>query len=844
MLNFFEPASLKRRFVRHTNNLRIFLMAQRVARMAPAPQDARPIAFFKASSGLDDLSWNSAFHLLTSWGLRLQGIPVVFFACNHGMSRCVLGTNREDPSQTPPCHSCTYQSHALYTGANKHWFGFERNPELEKNLQGLNLDKLTRFSFQGIPLGELCLPGLRWILRRHNLVDDDATRFFFREYILSAFNIAQRFEEFLEQAQPQAIVLFNGQFFPEATAKWVAKQRGVRVVCHEVGLMPMTGFFTTGEATAYPIDIPDSFELNESQNGRLDEYLAKRFQGNFSMAGIQFWPNIKGLDEPFLLKAGQFKQIVPIFTNVIFDTSQPHANTVFTDMFAWLDLVLETARNHPETLFVIRAHPDETRAGKESQESVAGWVESRQATELPNIVFVPSTEYLSSYELIARSKFVLIYNSTIGLEASIMGAAVLSAGKARFTRYPSVFFPQSVSAYRAELEMFLAADHIPVPPGFKRNARRFLYYQLFRTSLPFGNYIDRGILPVNSCLKWFDPQELLPENSPALATITKGLLEDGDFLLEESAFQANGNTQASTSRHTPSLSTANLRHTLRQSFYQAEKLIHRARFAKLPEPKGGWPILLGISFPKSGTHLLDQVLIGFSDVAPFSRRLHSFYAQYDGETGRKHSKMETAAWLKSLRPLDVTSAHLFASPEAFDYVLTSAFIPFFIYRDPRDVAVSHVFYVTEMERSHVHHVYYQSLPDFESRLKASILGIPPTSLPRDVEFLDIAKRFEPYMGWLTQPQVLNIKYEDLIENRMVALNRIVDHFLIRVPLNIPRDAILSSIERSIDPRRSPTFRSGKTGEWQKYFGAEHRKLFKEVAGDLLIQLGYEKDYNW
>jgi hypothetical protein len=523
---------IQRRLVRHLNNWRIFQMARRVASRAPEAK-GRPIIFFKASSGIDDFSWNSAFHLLVSWGLRLQGVPVIFFACQAGMSRCVLGTDREHPEKAPPCRSCIYQSKTLYTGADVHWFRFQHDAALEKALGSLALAGLVDFTWQGIPLGALCLPGLRWILRRHNLVDDEKTRFFLREYILSAWRIAREFESLLERAQPQALVVFNGQFYPEATAKWVAGQRGVRVVTHEVGLQPMSAFFTDGEATAYPIAIPASFELDDGQNARLDEYLQKRFQGNFSMAGIKFWADMQGLDEAFLAKAASFRQIVPVFTNVIFDTSQPHANTVFIDMFAWLDLVLEVARAHPQTLFVIRAHPDETRAGKESQESVAAWVAARRATGLPNVIFVPSQTFLSSYELIARAKFVLIYNSTIGLEASIMGAAVLSAGKARFTQYPAVFFPQSVAAYRAKLEEFLSADKIDVPAEFRRNARRFLYYQLFRTSLPFGAYLERGILPVNARLKSFDPHELLPENSAAIATVTKGLLENGDFLLDE-----------------------------------------------------------------------------------------------------------------------------------------------------------------------------------------------------------------------------------------------------------------------------------------------------------------------
>jgi hypothetical protein len=286
-----------------------------------------------------------------------------------------------------------------------------------------------------------------------------------------------------------------------------------------------------------------------------------------------------------------------------------------------------------------------------------------------------------------------------------------------------------------------------------------------------------------------------------------------------------------------------LKSNLRSAIYQTEKIFQRARFSSVAAPKSGWPILLGISFPKSGTHLLDQILLGFNRVAPFSRRLHSFYAEYEGESGRKRSPEQALAWLDSLRPGDVASAHLFARDEVVKCVCAPDFIPYFIFRDPRDVVVSHVFYVTDMEARHVHHDYYQSLPDFDARLKVSILG-RLDSLEPDVEFPDIAARFAPYLGWLDQPSVLKIHFEDLINDRAAALNHIIDHFIARVPLQTSRQIILDSLESSINPSRSPTFRSGKTGEWKRHFTEEHKKIFKSVAGDLLIRLGYEKDNKW
>jgi hypothetical protein len=200
-------------------------------------------------------------------------------------------------------------------------------------------------------------------------------------------------------------------------------------------------------------------------------------------------------------------------------------------MFDWLDLVLEVVRNHRDTLFVIRAHPDELRVRKASRETVEGWAASRGVDKEPNVVFIGPRETLSSYELIQRSKFVMVYNSTIGLEASIMGAPVLCAGKARFTQYPTVFFPQTMDEIKNKTEEFLEAERIEVPPEFKRNARRFLYYQLFKTSLPFGRFLEPSVRTTQTKLKDFELNELL--NSETIKTILDGLLNDGDFLLKE-----------------------------------------------------------------------------------------------------------------------------------------------------------------------------------------------------------------------------------------------------------------------------------------------------------------------
>lgn len=534
--------SLRLSFHRQRNNLRVW-RAGNVQHSTLNVERSLPVIIFNASTRLTGISQNAAFSLLAGLSLQMAGVPVVNFACQAGMSRCPLGVihgaaNHDNPLAAPPCKACIAQSRPLFSHAPTVTFEYRVEHALAENLRDANVSELENFEFRisnfEIPLGQLVLPSLRWVLRRHHLADDEPTRFLFREFIQSAYRVAVEFDALLEQVEPRAVIVFNGQFFPEAAAKWAAKLRGVQVITHEVGLRPFSAFFTTGEATAYPLHIPADFELNEPQNRRLDEYLSQRMKGQFSMAGIQFWPEMSGLGEDFLRRAASFRQIVPVFTNVIFDTSQPHANVVFEHMFAWLDLALELARNHPDTLFVLRAHPDEARPGKESRESVAQWVAQTGAAALPNILFVDAGEPLSSYELIQRSKFVMLYNSTIGLEASILGAVVLCGGRARFTQLPTVFFPQTVEAYRQQAEEFLAAEKIAVPAEFARNARRFLYYQLYRSSLPFADFIEEdGIWPGFVRLKKFPPEKLIAERSLAMRAIVDGVLHGGDFMLTE-----------------------------------------------------------------------------------------------------------------------------------------------------------------------------------------------------------------------------------------------------------------------------------------------------------------------
>lgn len=252
------------------------------------------------------------------------------------------------------------------------------------------------------------------------------------------------------------------------------------------------------------------------------------------------------------------------------------------------------------------------------------------------------------------------------------------------------------------------------------------------------------------------------------------------------------------------------------------------------------PPIFGNSKPKSGSHLLLQILNGFTQIMPYK------YVDADPirtieRGGRRKGKEEILNELKQIPRGVIGWGYVEASSENVVFLCQPGRVNYFIYRDPRDMLISQVFFATDMYEEHGMHEYYKSLPDFGERLKVAITGIDRDGL----HMVSVKQRYEGVFQWLQQKNVMCIRFEDLINNRDATLNTMLDEVEktgYKIP--IPREKSIPILVRAIQPKKSHTFRSGKTGGWREHFTEEHKKFFKDVAGDLLVRLGYEKHNDW
>jgi len=252
------------------------------------------------------------------------------------------------------------------------------------------------------------------------------------------------------------------------------------------------------------------------------------------------------------------------------------------------------------------------------------------------------------------------------------------------------------------------------------------------------------------------------------------------------------------------------------------------------------PPIFGNAKPKSGSHLLLQILNGFTQIMPY-RYVDADPIRTISRDGRRRTADEILDDLQRVPQGVIGWGYVDATPENASFLTEAGRVNYFIYRDPRDVLVSQVFFATDMHKEHGMHEYYNSLPGFDERLIVAITGIDQP----DLKMGSVKKRYADVFHWLEQENTMCIRFEDIINNRDATLNAMLDEVeKTGYQIPTPREKALAILIDAIQPKKSHTFRSGKTGGWRNHFTDEHKRLFKEVADDLLVRLGYEENNDW
>ncbi|GAB6194394.1 sulfotransferase domain-containing protein [Desulfocastanea catecholica] len=176
-----------------------------------------------------------------------------------------------------------------------------------------------------------------------------------------------------------------------------------------------------------------------------------------------------------------------------------------------------------------------------------------------------------------------------------------------------------------------------------------------------------------------------------------------------------------------------------------------------------------------------------------------------------------------------------------------------VWRDGRDVLISQYFHFLFENEKGNRKLVEKCRTDLQFNNYEDI----KTNLPRFMEYVYVQKKYPRFSWidfskkWANCDNCTHVKYEDMRVRPVDELTRIV-HSLSGIILDKKHveDIIYNhSFEkisgRKVGEENTHSFlRKGIVGDWKNYFSLVAKELFLDYAGDVLIQLGYEKDSQW
>lgn len=261
-------------------------------------------------------------------------------------------------------------------------------------------------------------------------------------------------------------------------------------------------------------------------------------------------------------------------------------------------------------------------------------------------------------------------------------------------------------------------------------------------------------------------------------------------------------------------------------------------------------LLLAISMPKCGTHLLDRLVAGLTGCERSEESMRTLSVCEAERILNRHENTQG----RYLRGHQVYTFEI-------ERMLSSRGVRIvFIIRDPRDLVVSHAHWVTsDQHGSQSNRLFYKSLSSLDQRIMTSICGRPEgwnEGKPSKDELISlqyhgvrehIGLRLGRYLPWLSCESVCTVKFERLVGSRGGGTAQMQEEEVRRVAdflgVELSPKAMSSLLGKIFDPS-SKTFRRGQIGSWKEEFNELHKLVFKTVAGAELIELGYESGFDW
>ena len=267
----------------------------------------------------------------------------------------------------------------------------------------------------------------------------------------------------------------------------------------------------------------------------------------------------------------------------------------------------------------------------------------------------------------------------------------------------------------------------------------------------------------------------------------------------------------------------------------AARFVGNLRRLLVPREDQDRPGVLLNSLPKSGTHLLQPMLLsaGLIDY-------QGFFASTPPLTMVRRGDYLACRALPKIMPNELFSGHIFFEKQLEEIIKESRIPSVFLYRDPRAVFLSEMNYVHGMNRWHRYHKFIKRVDTREAAFDLLLHGMPDA----DFFFPPFAERVRPYIGWLNSESTFSLRFEDLIGPSAPSTIANLLEYLASFHNDygdLVSDAELPSrMLRHVGSDSSHTFTGQDPNRWKSILSVAQIEALEVQLADVIECMGYER----
>lgn len=285
-------------------------------------------------------------------------------------------------------------------------------------------------------------------------------------------------------------------------------------------------------------------------------------------------------------------------------------------------------------------------------------------------------------------------------------------------------------------------------------------------------------------------------------------------------------------------------------------------FAKTSSENGYEEFVL-VTMPKTGTHLIRPILENLTGKDSISYWSPDVFLSKNYLYDKNMTSLllmlpgvMQAYWLHQPIPTDNFNSvlddlfyknsffvtHAPYSEEMENLLKERNAVVFFLYRDPRDWVISVINHPpisgVDLYGGPIGDKYFTTL-NKDQKVNFIVRGTQ--------QYYSAYEAFSKFLPWMNSSVCCPIRFEALLgpkggryseEAQLAELRKIAK----ALNLNTSDEALLDAANSSYG--KGIVFSKGKAGTWKEHFNEKNKNLFKKDFADILIDLGYEKNYTW